>query len=234
MPTKGMLWVNSRITSTSLTKSSFEEWYNEEHVPDVLNTKAISSACRYNNINPADSHPYLALYPFEDIGFFETKRFREIPARSEKYFPGGETCFDLAEFDTRIYEWVHGYEKPGVKSGPAKMIISAGLTPAKGTDADFDAWYKEEHYGTLAECPGYIRTRRYKLKTALSASSLETPRSPQMYLALHEFDVESLPTAELDKAAQTEWAKRVMGSLQGAEVMVFKLEREFGDVKAKF
>jgi hypothetical protein len=52
------------------------------------------------------------------------------------------------------------------------------------------------------------------------------------YLALHEFDLETLPQDELQKTAETEWAKRVMGSLEGFEVMAFKLEKEIGDEKA--
>ncbi len=41
-------------------------------------------------------------------------------------------------------------------TGPAKLVISAALTPAPGTDEDFDRWYKDEHYRTLAECRGYV------------------------------------------------------------------------------
>lgn len=63
---------------------------------------------------------------------------------------------------------------------------------------------------------------------------LATPRNPPTYLALHEFDGDGLPWPELQKTAETEWSKRVMGSLEGSEVMVFKLGRELGDVKAKF
>jgi hypothetical protein len=113
--------------------------------------------------------------------------------------------------------------------GPTKLIISAGLTPAVGTDADFDAWYKEEHYRTLAECPGYVRTRRFKLKTALRSEP-----NPTTYLALHEFDCETLPESELAKSGSTPWAEKVMGGLVGQEVGVYKLIGAWGDVKARF
>lgn len=151
---------------------------------------------------------------------------------------------DYAEFDTRFYEFLHSYEKPGVSPGkvysspsehriddaigPTKLVISAGLTPAAGTDADFDAWYKEEHYETLAACPGYVRTRRYKLKTATKAEN------PTTYLALHEFECDTLPQADLEKTAETPWAKKTMGALLGAEIGVYSLSGAWGDVKAKF
>ena len=108
------------------------------------------------------------------------------------------------------------------------MIISAALTPAVGTDEDFDNWYRQEHLGTVSKCSGYVRTRRYKLKTAVTAKDVPT------YLALHEFDSDSLPQEELMKTAETPWGKKVMGSLAGQEIFVFRLTGSFGDVKAKF
>lgn len=113
--------------------------------------------------------------------------------------------------------------------GPSSLIISAALTPAPGTDADFDAWYKDEHYRTLAECTGYVRTRRYKLKTAIRPEA-----NPPVYLALHEFQGDALPAEELAKTGETPWAKKVMGALAGSEVGVYRLFGSWGDVKAKF
>lgn len=54
------------------------------------------------------------------------------------------------------------------------------------------------------------------------------------YLALHEFASDSLPEQELAATAETEWAKKVMGSLSASEIFVFKLDKSFGDVNAKF
>lgn len=120
---QGLLWVNSRITSPSLSKSTFEEWYNEEHIPDVFHTKKITSACRYHNISASESHQYLALYPVKDVNFLGSKEFHAIPDTSKKYFPGGEKCFHHAEFDTRFYEWIDEFAKPGVKSGMFNSIF---------------------------------------------------------------------------------------------------------------
>ncbi len=107
-------------------------------------------------------------------------------------------------------------------------MISAGLTPAPGTDADFGAWYREEHYETLAACPGYVRTRRFKLKSAVRTEN------PTAYLALHEFDCEELPTEELKKTAETPWSKRIMGSVIGSETGVYKLRGAWGNINFRF
>lgn len=131
----------------------------------------------------------------------------------------------------RVRNLVHPYLLPprdhkiaNMSPGPASLVISAALTPATGTDADFDAWYKEEHYRTLSECKGYVRTRRYKLKTQFRAE-VEAP----VYLALHEFDGDSLPMEDLGKTAETPWAKKVMGALEGSEIGAYKLFGSWGD-----
>jgi len=229
-PTPGLLWVNSRITTPeTLSDADFNTWYNSVHIPDVVATSMVNSAARYKSIDPASKNPYLALYPVSDVTWLGGDEFHSIPVTSD-YFPGpSHACFEFAQFDTRYYEFVHGYEKPGARAGPANLVISAALTPALGTDADFDAWYMEEHYGTLAECKGYVRTRRYKLREALRAEN-----EPPVYLALHEFESESLPMEELAKTSETPWAKKVMGTLAGSEVGVYKLLESWGDTKATF
>ena len=58
--------------------------------------------------------------------------------------------------------------------------------------------------------------------------------APPGYLALHEFEGESLPDADLQKTAETEWARKVMGGLAGSVVGVYKIRGAWGDVKAEF
>lgn len=108
-----------------------------------------------------------------------------------------------------------------VETGPGKFIICSGLTPARGTDADFNAWYSKEHYRTVSECTGFVRTRRYR------GADGGDPGLPA-YLTLHEFDGESLPEDELAKTAATEWAKRVLGGLEAKDVNYFTLIKAAG------
>lgn len=111
------------------------------------------------------------------------------------------------------------------------------MTPAEGTDDDFDKWYREEHCYELSKCPGYRRTRRFKLtfgrQNRLPAADKKISEPPK-YLALHEFDSDELPQAELQKTGETEWAKKVMGGVTQTDIGVYKVLKEFGDVKARF
>jgi hypothetical protein len=70
-----------------------------------------------------------------------------------------------------------------------------------------------------------VRSRRYKLKTAPSAEN-----EPPVYLALHEFEGESLDLADVAEKTNTPWAKKVMGALAGSEIGVYKLFGSWGDV----
>jgi len=229
--TPGILWENSGVTSSpeNLTDEKFNEWYNDVHIPDVLKIVGIHSAYRYKSIQSASNSAYLALYPISNISLLESPELRSILTISD-YFPGSSySCYDYAKFESRFYEHIDGYEKPGAKSGPANLVISAALTPASGTDAEFDAWYKNEHYRTLAECRGYVRTRRYKL-----TKTTNVDYNPPMYLALHEFQGEELPADDLDKSGATTWAIKIMSAVIGKEVGVYKLLGSWGDIKAKF
>ena len=77
----------------------------------------MNTAFRYKNIDPKADLPYLAMYPVSDMNWFESKEFSSIPLTSD-YFPGpGHRCFDSAYFDTRFYDFIHSYEKPGVQAG---------------------------------------------------------------------------------------------------------------------
>jgi hypothetical protein len=130
-------------------------------------------------------------------------------------------------------------------SGPAPLIISAFLKP-KGdaaSETDFDRFYREEHVPLISKCPGYVRTRRYRLeKEPESASALhefereDTTTTCPTWLALHEFDyptpgqdnVGGFPMTELMKTDETEWAKKVIAALGGMEAGWFKLKKVYG------
>ena len=54
-----------KATITSDREQAFNEWYNREHVPDVLKFKGAVSARRYRAILPEDKFQYMAVYEFE-------------------------------------------------------------------------------------------------------------------------------------------------------------------------
>jgi hypothetical protein len=117
-PNPGLLWVNSKITTPdTLSDADFNKWYNTVHIPDIFKTSQMNSAFRYKSIDPSATSPYLATYPVPDVTWLGGEEFMSIPVKSD-CFPGpSHNCFDFVNFDTRFYEFIHSYEKPGVQSG---------------------------------------------------------------------------------------------------------------------
>jgi hypothetical protein len=112
--------------------------------------------------------------------------------------------------------------------GPGKIVISAALSPAEGSDEDFDKWYREEHLFELSKCKGYTRTKRYNLVRGVPES-----RRPK-YLAVHEFNDDGFDMAEVMKTTETPWAKKTMGSLTMKQILVFALTFSAGEVETEF
>jgi len=230
----GILWVNSKIKDTKvISTENFIKWYEEVHFPDIVSSSGIKTALRYVSIDPSADRPYLAVYPLADLDFLQSPDFAAIPFTNEKYFPGpSHSSMEFIDFDVGIWTSVHTYEKKGLnKTGPAKLAMAAIMDPAPGTDDDFNAWYRDEHCALIAEFPNYVRTRRFKLVGKLGQPPL-AEGAPSTYLALHEFDGESIPFDELPKTIETPWGQKVMGGATNINGAVYKYASGQGNVDA--
>lgn len=168
-----------------------------------------------------------------DINFRETKEFRSLDGQSEPEKELLEGVFKRARFDTRVYECIQVHEKEGgAAKGPGSLIVSAAITLAEGMDVNLDDWYREEHLPLIGKCPGYRRTRRFKVvnATVLDEFKRLEPQVPT-WLVLYEFDGKELPTADLKKANETEWSKKILAGLQMAEPGFYRLKRMYDTEK---
>jgi antibiotic biosynthesis monooxygenase (ABM) superfamily enzyme len=55
-----------KATITADREREFNEWYNREHVADVLKYPGAVSARRFRAIMPEDRFQYMAVYEFQD------------------------------------------------------------------------------------------------------------------------------------------------------------------------
>ena len=116
----GLLYVNSQIDSAKISPEVFTEWYEDEHISDVLRTSGINSAYRYYTTSKEEepnSRPYLALYPLEDISFLQTEEFKSIPVHSDLVPTEGRCIFDVADFDVRYHTNLGKEESQSAGSG---------------------------------------------------------------------------------------------------------------------
>jgi hypothetical protein len=126
----GLLFVPSRITSIDVSDSTYNRWYSEVHVPDVLKTGAVSHAARWGRLDPSNPNPYLALYQIKDLKLCLGDKFKAIPATHE-LLGGVESYNDVAHMDARYYSLVEVSEKVIYDAGQYFVFtdpLTLGLT----------------------------------------------------------------------------------------------------------
>lgn len=109
----GLIYSTSRIIAPALTAATFDKWYSEVHIPDVIATGAIRFAARWRCADEGGPDPYLALYKVGDLAQCLNDKFKAIPM-SHELLPGGEAgkgIHESADFDTRFYSLVEVFEK---------------------------------------------------------------------------------------------------------------------------
>ncbi|KAK3395164.1 hypothetical protein B0H63DRAFT_462756 [Podospora didyma] len=142
-PRRGLYVVRSRIISEAiLPPATFHQWYEEIHIPDVLNMTIINSSFRYA-ISDDDKNkspiPYLAIYPLADLAWFYQPGcpFFKVPLHSDLLPNESKFIFDVAAFDMSFYErLVSVGEDTG---GPAKALVLVFYDEdvAEGKEAEF-------------------------------------------------------------------------------------------------
>jgi antibiotic biosynthesis monooxygenase (ABM) superfamily enzyme len=60
-----------RATITKEDEAAFNQWYNEEHAPQLLQFNGAVSARRYKKILGEDKFQYMAVYEFANQATFE-------------------------------------------------------------------------------------------------------------------------------------------------------------------
>ena len=73
-------------------EQAFNDWYNHEHVHDVLKYKGAVSARRYKAILPEDKFQYIAVYEFDSettlLGFLDSEHFAWLKKEFDAHFGG--------------------------------------------------------------------------------------------------------------------------------------------------
>lgn len=109
----GIFYSTSRISKPDqISEETYNKWYNEVHIPDVLATGGVTAAYRFRNANPNADRPYLAVYQVPDLGIIQSETFKSIPMTSD-LLPNGGPCHNYIDFDTRFYKLQQDYNTRG-------------------------------------------------------------------------------------------------------------------------
>jgi hypothetical protein len=261
MGSPGILWVASRITKPDkLSDDKFCQWYEDQHVDEVVALSGIPAAARYEavpmseiagpptpeSIKAAEEPPayvlgakWLTIYEMKDVEFRNSAEFRGLDGQSKPKDDLLNGVFKNAMFETRFGELLSNDDK-GIKKGPARLIVSATMTASNRQAADdIEHFYEHEHVREVAKCPGYIRTRRFRWVDSTVLKEFERqPADPienrVSVVALHEFDGDYFPMEGMLKADETPWTASTLASLKqgGIEAGFYRLKRVYGEFKS--
>jgi hypothetical protein len=227
MPTPGLTIAISKIRKPAKTsEEQFHRFYNEEHVPAILDFGIIKLALRFKNADPTSTRQYLAIYPLEDTTYQrspEAEKFIQDTKKSK--ILACDDIYEYIDFDIRRYEKIQTYEghSHAARSGleRARTIVMVAMEPAPGQDQDFEQWYRKQHLDMMSMLKHYRRSTRYKRQDGVA------PR----YLALHEFDCrpDDLPKEQLKLMVETEWAQKILKETLAFETDIWELVNVQGD-----
>jgi hypothetical protein len=165
---RGILF--SQMEPPAELEAEFHDWYETEHIPERLAIDGFRSATRYRAL---EGEPrYLAVYDLADLDVLQTDAYRSLKEHQ-------------SERSERILSSVQGFTRFTAEeladSGPVPpvpVLLVVAFDVPEAEHADLDEWYETEHTELLMRVPGWLRVRRYRVRSADGAS--------WTHLALHD------------------------------------------------
>ena len=212
---QGLLLVLSQPSTTPLAE--FHDWYDHEHAPARTAFEGVEHGTRFRAADGLRPE-WLATYDV-DLGVLERPDYRALrehrSPREQRVIAGLET------FERRTYELVEETPAPSsAATGPApgEVVVCVSLEVPAHLEAEYAAWYAEEHVPLLHRIEGWNRTRRFRLLDG------DAPR----LLAVHDLD-STAPFEDPAYAAATSTPRReaLMAQVTRRERRVFSVHRRF-------
>jgi hypothetical protein len=165
-------------------EAEFNEWYDREHVPQILTIPGILSGRRYRAVEGKPK--YIAIYEMTDENAWKSDAFRQVRENptdwSRKIIP------QFRNTQRGIFRRIFSFgERPAKEP---EFALTVRLNTPADHEKEFNAWYDEDHVPALASVPGVYCARRY----------IAVEGDPK-YLAIYEMkDAEIVKTPEWEKA----------------------------------
>jgi hypothetical protein len=175
----------------------FHDWYDLEHIPEREAVPGFGACERWIGVDqPTWS---LATYDLDGIEVLRREAYKSIAYENLSVWSKRVVgmCGRLIRFEgTQL--------TPGdgvVPAGAGGLLLNAMNVTAEA-DADFNAWYDEEHLPALSAVPGTLAARRFRSEEAGGGS--------HRYVAIYHLETPEVTLGEAWKAAiDTPWSARV-------------------------
>jgi hypothetical protein len=179
---------------TPVAADEFHDWYDKEHVPERLRVPGFINAVRW--LGADDPKISIATYDLESLSVLQSPAYTAIAGANLSPWSKRVTGKIL-----RICRLEAEQTVPGRLAAPdnAGGLLMYAMNVDPAADAEFNAWYNEEHVPALAAVPGCLSARRFK-----------TNGGTHKYIALYHLtapEVQASPAWK--KAAGTPWTEKM-------------------------
>ncbi|MGB0553259.1 MAG: hypothetical protein ACPGQV_11915 [Alphaproteobacteria bacterium] len=176
----------------------FHDWYDLEHLPERKAVPGFGLCERW--IGDEGSNISVATYDLDSVDVMRSDAYCAIGYANSSVWTKRVTsmCTRLLRFDGSQIT-------PGDAVAPvgAGALLVNAMNVAPEGEADFNAWYDEEHLPALSAVPGTLAARRYRARD-------DDPDRSHQYVAIYH--LESVDVTRGDawkKAVDTPWSARV-------------------------
>jgi hypothetical protein len=176
----------------------FHDWYDLEHIPERKAVPGFGACERW--IGDDNPKAAVATYDLDTVDVLSSPAYRAIAYENLSVWSKRVTakCKRLIRFEgTQI--------KPGDAVAPdgAGALLLNAMNVAPEGEADFNAWYDEEHLPALAKVPGTLLARRYRAREGAVGVT-------QRYVAIYHLKSPDVTRGDAwKKAVDTPWTARV-------------------------
>jgi hypothetical protein len=175
----------------------FHDWYDLEHIPERRAVPGFQACERWIGVEQPTLS--IATYDLESIEVLRSEAYKSIAYANLSVWSKRVTgmCKRLLRFEgTQL--------TPGdgaAVEGSGGLLLNA-MNVAPEAEADFNAWYDEEHLPALARVPGTLAARRYR--------SAQTAGGTHRYVAIYHLKTPAVTESAAWKAAvDTPWTRKV-------------------------
>jgi heme-degrading monooxygenase HmoA len=199
-----------------IDEEEFNDWYDTEHMVERIHTPGFMNARRW--LGAYDPRISVSNYDLESFDVLKTPAYQAIVGVNLS--PWSRRIVRKA---TRICRFLSEQAIPGRLEGAleAEGMLLFAATVAPELEAEFEAWYAEEHLPRMAKVPGVLRARRFRVRES------EQPHKFFSIYDLKEPEVEK--SQDWADAANTPWTAKLKPQMQNVIRLVLRRYHKKGE-----
>lgn len=175
----------------------FHDWYDLEHIPERKAVPGFGACERWISVeNPTFA---AATYDLDSLAVLRSEPYKAIAYDNLSVWSKRVTakCNRLLRFEG--VQTLPGNDK--APSGAGGVLLNA-MNVAPEAEAEFNAWYNEEHIPALAAVPGTLSARRFKADGSTGGT--------HRYVALYHLASPDVANSDAwKKAVDTPWSAKM-------------------------